>query len=405
MKTTLHTDWTVGDISKGFVYDKNDGKGLFGLNGKLVIQPNYQRNYLYGDGKRDKAVINSILKGYPLGLMYFVKTEDGKYEVLDGQQRITSFARFVSGSWGFSVEGPDGKQYTFDSLDTDLQDLVKNTKLTIYVCEGTPSEIQSWFRTVNIVGVSLTPQELRNAAYHGPFVSAARKEFSNASNSNVARWQTYAKGDLTRQGLLETVLDWVSYGKGDADFRKKDKDYRIDQYMSDHRQDKDIKEMKDYFDSVIDWVSNLIDYYGKEVRGVKWNQLYEEYHNNSYDHEKINDEINRLLKDDAVTNKKGIFEYALESDDEKDTSILHVRIFDKRLARKVYDQQTAEAKANGVSNCPLCALSNNKSKRTKIYPFNQMEADHVTAWSKGGDTTLENCQMLCRTHNRAKGNY
>ena len=166
MITTLITDWTVSDLCKGFIYDKNEEKGLFGLDGKLIIQPEYQRNYIYGDGKRDVAVVESLLKGYPLGLIYFVKNSDGMYEVLDGQQRITSFARFVNRTWPFAVEW-NGKTRYIDSLDEDDRNRILNAHLTIYVCEGEPSEIQAWFETINIAGVPLVQQELRNASYHG----------------------------------------------------------------------------------------------------------------------------------------------------------------------------------------------------------------------------------------------
>ena len=192
MKTTIHTDWTVGDVCKGFVFDRNEGKGLFGLDGQLIIQPEYQRNYIYGDGKRDVAVVESLLKSYPLGLIYFVKNADGMYEVLDGQQRITSFARYVNKSWPFAVE-LNGKPRYFDSLDADKQKRIVDAPLTIYVCEGEPSEIQAWFETINIAGVPLVKHELRNAAYHGPFVTMAREVFSNTGNANMNRWQTYIK--------------------------------------------------------------------------------------------------------------------------------------------------------------------------------------------------------------------
>lgn len=221
MKTTLHTDWTVGDVCKDFVFDQNEHKGLFGMGGKLVIQPEFQRNYIYGDGKKDVAVVESLLAGYPLGLIYFVKNQDGIYEVLDGQQRITSFARFVNKSWPFAVV-QGGKPYYFDSLPADEQEKIVNTPLTIYVCEGTPTEIQRWFETINIAGVPLAAQELRNAAYHGPFVTRARKVFSNTDDANMTRWRAFAKGDPRRQGILEVALDWVSH-------------HHIDDYMAKHR--------------------------------------------------------------------------------------------------------------------------------------------------------------------------
>lgn len=387
MKTTLHTDWTVGDVCKGFVFDRNEEKGLFGLDGQLIIQPEYQRNYIYGDGKRDVAVVESLLKGYPLGLIYFVKNADGMYEVLDGQQRITSFARYVNKSWPFAVE-IDGKPRYFDSLDADQQKLIVDAPLTIYVCEGEPSEIQAWFETINIVGVPLVKQELRNAAYHGPFVTMAREVFSNTGNANMNRWQTYVKGDPKRQAILETALDWVSEGD-------------IDDYMAKHRYDTNIDELKNHFDTVIDWVDSVFEYTGSEMCGLDWGRLYREYHKNAYSKDKVAERVDALLDDFQVTDKKGIFEYVLGG--EKDSRLLNVRVFDKKTIKAVYRKQTAEAQDQGVSNCPLCAIGHDANAK-RIYKETEMDADHVTAWSKGGATDEANCQMLCKTHNRAKGN-
>lgn len=386
MKTTLHTDWTVGDLCKGFVFDKNENKGLFGLDGQLIIQPEFQRNYIYGDGKRDVAVVESLLKGYPLGLIYFVKNADGLYEVLDGQQRITSFARFVNMSWPFAVE-IDGKPHYFESLDADRKRRIIEAPLTIYVCEGEPSEIQEWFKTINIVGLPLVDQELRNAAYHGPFVTEARAVFSNTANANMKRWQTYVAGDPKRQAILETALDWVSDGA-------------IDDYMAQHRYDTDIDELQKHFDTVIDWVDAIFDYTGKEMCGRDWGRLYRTYHSNAYSKAKVSARVDALLADDDVTDKKGIFEYILGG--EVDTKLLNVRVFDKKTIKAVYKQQTAEAKAKGISNCPLCAIGHD-ANRTKIWAEKDMEADHVTAWSKGGATDMANCQMLCRDCNLRKG--
>lgn len=387
MKTTLHTDWTVGDICKGFVFDRNEGKGLFGLDGQLIIQPEYQRNYIYGDGKRDVAVVESLLKGYPLGLIYFVKNSDGMYEVLDGQQRITSFARYVNKSWPFAVE-LDGKPRYFDSLDEDQQKLIVDAPLTIYVCEGEPSEIQAWFETINIAGVPLVEQELRNAAYHGSFVTKAREVFSNMSNANMNRWQTYVSGDPKRQAILEAALEWVSDGN-------------IDDYMAQHRYDSNIDELKNHFDTVIDWVDSVFEYTGKEMCGREWGRLYREYHKNAYSKVKVDKRVNTLLDDSQVTDKKGIFEYILGG--EKDSRLLNIRVFDKKTIRAVYRKQTAKAEAEGISNCPLCAIGHDANAK-RIYKETEMDADHVTAWSKGGATNEANCQMLCKTHNRAKGN-
>lgn len=387
MKTTLHTDWTVGDVCKGFIYDKNEGKGLFGLSGKLIIQPEYQRNYIYGDGKKDVAVVESLLKGYPLGLIYFVLNSDGMYEVLDGQQRITSFARFVNQSWPFAVER-NGKPRYFTSLDSDDQKKITDAPLTIYVCEGEPSEIQEWFETINIAGVPLVKQELRNASYHGPFVTKARAVFSNTANANMNRWQTYIKGDPKRQAVLETALDWVSDGD-------------IDGYMAQHRQDTSIDALKNHFDTVIDWVDSVFEYTGSEVCGLEWGRLYRQYHTNAYSKDAVTKRVDELLYDPQVTNKRGIFEYVLGG--EQDTSLLNVRVFDERTKKAKYDEQTREAVKNDKSNCPLCAIGHDNNAK-RIYKLNEMDADHITAWSHGGATDISNCQMLCKTHNRAKGN-
>lgn len=387
MKTTLHTDWTVGDVCKGFIFDKNEGKGLFGLDGQLIIQPEYQRNYIYGDGKRDVAVVESILKGYPLGLIYFVKNKDGLYEVLDGQQRITSFARFVRKSWPFAIYS-NGKPKYIDSLDDDERDKIINTKLTIYVCEGEPSEIQAWFETINIAGVPLVKQELRNAAYHGPFVTRAREVFSNTGNANMNRWQTYVKGDPKRQAILETALDWVSDGE-------------IDGYMAAHRNDTNIDELQNHFDTVIDWVDSVFEYTGSEMCGIDWGRLYRTYHKNAYSKDKVSERVDALLDDTQVGDKRGIFEYILGG--EQDTSLLNVRVFDQKTKKAVYRKQTKEAEAKGISNCPLCAIGHDANAK-RIYKETEMDADHVTAWSRGGATDESNCQMLCKTHNRAKGN-
>lgn len=387
MKTILHTDWTVGDICKGFVFDKNENKGLFGLDGKLIIQPEYQRNYIYGDGKKDVAVVDSLLKGYPLGLIYFVKNEDGMYEVLDGQQRITSFARFVNQSWPFAIEH-NGKPRYFESLNEDEKKLIIESPLTIYVCEGSASEIQAWFETINIAGVPLVKQELRNAAYHGPFVNKAREVFSNTSNANMNRWQTYVKGDPKRQAILETALDWVSNGD-------------IDEYMAAHRNDDNITELQNHFDTVIDWIDSVFEYTGNEVCGLEWSRLYREYHKNAYSKDTVGERVEALLDDSQVKDKRGIFEYVLGG--EKDTRLLNIRVFDDKVKNAVYRKQTKDAETKKISNCPLCAIGHDANAK-RIYKLNEMDADHVTAWSNGGATDESNCQMLCKTHNRAKGN-
>ena len=386
MITTLKTDITIADICKGFVYNEYEGKGLFGLSGKLTIQPEYQRNYIYADGKRDVAVIDSILKGYPLGLIYFTKVAEDKYEVLDGQQRITSFGRYVTGK--FAIKDDNDIPRYFVGLPTDLQDKIMQTKLTIYICEGTESEIKEWFKTINIAGVPLNEQELSNAIHSGPFVTKAKEEFSNSQNANIQKWSAYVSGNVIRQDYLRTALEWVSKGN-------------IDDYMSRHRYDTNINELKTYFNSVIDWVSSIFMDVDSTMCGLNWGDLYEKYHHNAYDTQAVSALVQELLADFYVKDKKGIYEYILGGCTDK--KLLNIRIFDEPTKKSVYTTQTAAAKEQGVSNCPLCAIGSD-GNRTRIWKQSEMDADHVTAWSKGGATDINNCQMLCKTHNRAKGN-
>lgn len=385
MKTELHTEITIKEICNGFTYNELEGKGLFGLSGKLTIQPEYQRNYIYADGKKDVAVIDSIIKGYPLGILYFVKTGNDTYEVLDGQQRITSFGRYVIGKFAVKVNGMENY---FTGLDEDLQEKILNTKLLIYFCEGTESEIKEWFKTINIAGVPLNEQELLNAIYSGKFVTAAKKEFSNSQNSNIQKWSAYIKGDVKRQDFLACALDWVSKGNKES-------------YMSEHRNNEDISELKNYFTSVIDWISSVFKTVEKEMCGQKWGELYEKYHTNPYNPDEIDNKVKSLYADGAVKNRCGIFEYVLGGCTE--TKLLNIRIFEDRDKRIVYEKQTKEAEEKGISNCPFCAISDTPNK-IKIWKLAEMDADHVSAWSKGGATSIENCQMLCRPHNIAKGN-
>lgn len=386
MKTTLNTDLTVGEICKGFVYNEYEGKGLFGWSGKLTIQPEYQRNYIYADGKKDVAVVDSLLKGYPLGLIYFVKTGEDTYEVLDGQQRITSFGRYVTHK--FALKDENGMEQYFDGLPLDKQEKILNSKLTIYICEGEESEIKEWFKTINIAGIPLNNQELLNAIYSGPFVTLAKEEFSNSQNAYIQKWSAYIKADVLRQGFLEKALEWVSKGN-------------IDAYMSLHRRDNNINELKTYFNTVIDWSSTTFIDVIPEMKGLEWGRLYETYHKNSYNPSKVSEILNKLYSDEQVKNKRGICEYILGGC--VDTKLLEIRVFDDMTKKSVYNKQTTEAKEKGISNCPLCAIGNNANK-TRIWELKEMDADHVTAWSKGGATDINNCEMLCSTHNKSKGN-
>lgn len=386
MKTTLRTDITVKDICNGFLYNELEGKGLFGLSGQLTIQPEYQRNYIYADGKRDVAVIESILKGYPLGLIYFNQVGAGKLEVLDGQQRITSFGRFVTGK--FAVKDENGMEQYFSSIAADKRVRILETNLLIYECDGTESEIKEWFRTINIAGVPLNNQELLNAVYSGPFVTLGKAEFSNSQNAHIQKWSAYVAGSANRQEFLECALEWVS------------KD-NIADYMSLHRHDNNIKELTTYFRGVIDWVSGVFPEVESEMRGLAWGRLYEAYHNQPYSPQKVSEEVKKLYADPYIKNRKGVFEYILGGS--VDTKLIDVRVFDEATKKSVYAKQTQEAGGKGLSNCPLCAIGHD-ANRSKIWKLAEMDADHVAAWSKGGSTEAKNCQMLCKTHNRAKGN-
>ncbi|WP_257159538.1 HNH endonuclease family protein [Corynebacterium cystitidis] len=393
MKTELRT-YPIKDIVKDFTYNELEGKGLYGLSGELVIQPEFQRNYIYGKEGKDKPVIESILKGYPLGLIYFSvgQDDDGneRLEVLDGQQRITSIGRFVTGR--FAIDTDSGEQ-TFSSLPQDKKDMIMDYELLVYVCTGTESEIKEWFKTINTEGVPLTDQELRNAIYSGSFVTLAKAQLSKTTDPRQNKWGAYVKGKPERQEVLERALEWVSDSQGTT----------IDGYMSQHRQDDSVDELITYFTTVIDWVAfRFLGEPRSQMRGLPWGKFYEKWGQDSYDGAKTEKRVNELFGDIAVKKKANIYEFILGG--ETDTKILNIRFFDDSIKEQAYYEQTKKAEEDGTSNCPDCALSNKDSEKTKIYKSKEMEADHVTAWSKGGTTTLDNCTMLCKRHNRVKGN-
>jgi hypothetical protein len=367
VKTELK-QYTVREITEGFQYNELEGRGLFGLAGKLTIQPEYQRNYIYADGKRDVAVITSLLKEYPLGLIYFNKVSDDNLEVLDGQQRITSFGRFVTGK--FAIKDENGMEQYFSGLAKDKQERILDSTLLIYECEGTESEIKEWFQTINIAGVPLNAQELLNAVYSGPFVTLGKEEFSNTQNANNQKRGAYISGAVNRQEYWERALEWVSGSREN-----------IGGYMSQHRTDTTIAEVKTYFNTVIDWASTVFLDTDNEMRGLEWGRLYETYHSTAYNPATVRERVRALYGD----------------------AYIKVRVFDDATKKAVYATQTAAAEALGESNCPLCVLGHD-ANATKIWKLTEMDADHVAAWSRGGATSFENCQMLCSTHNRAKGN-
>lgn len=381
----------IRDIVDGFHYNELEGKGLYGLAGNLTIQPEYQRNYIYNDGKKDVAVIDSLLKGYPLGLIYFnqPKQDEDKFEILDGQQRITSIGRFYKDL--FVVKDTDGNEQYFSSLGKHQQEQILETELLIYDCYGTEAEIKEWFKTINIVGVPLTAQELRNAVYSGQFVDAAKKVFSNSGSAIMSKWSNFVKGDPARQEVLEVALDWIARREGTS----------IDSYMAKHREDDNCNELQTYFTAVIDWAASVFKMADTSMRGIEWNTLYEQYGGQGYNATEMTAAAKDLLSDPQIQSKKGIYEYLLGG--KTDTKLLNVRVFTEAVKKRVYKRQTDAAKQQGISNCSYCAIGHDE-KKAKIWALKEMDADHVTAWSKGGSTEESNCELLCKSHNRAKGN-
>lgn len=372
----------------GFVYNEYEGKGLFGLSGKLTIQPEYQRHYIYAQENKEAPVIDSILKKYPLGLIYFNKLSDGSLEVLDGQQRITSIGRFYTGK--FPILDEKGLQQYFSGLAEDKQSIFLDTELLVYECEGTESEIKEWFEIINTKGIPLNRQELLNAVHSGPFVTKGKQEFSNSQNSNVQKWSAFISGKVKRQDFWERALSWVSKG-----------DENISAYMSRNRTSDDISEVKTYFESVIEWAGSIFIETKKEMCGLEWGRLYETYHEKSFNPKQVKELVQKLYKDPSVNKKRGIFEYVLG--DCQDKKLLEIRIFNDATKIDAYERQTSDAKREGKSNCPYCAIEQTVNNK-KIWDLEDMDADHVTAWSKGGKTSLDNCQVLCKPHNRSKGN-
>ena len=344
MKTTLK-QYSVREVLDGFQYNEVEGKGLFGLAGNLVIQPEFQRHYIYGDGKKDVAVIDSLLKGYPLGLIYFNVNGD-RLEVLDGQQRITSVGRFVTGKFAIKL---DGNEQTFSSLPGEEQTKILDSVLLVYECEGTEKEIKEWFQTINIAGVPLNHQELLNAIYSGPFVTAAKAEFSNSKNANLQKWNAYIrKADPKRQEVLAIALGWIAASK----------ETTADTYLAAHRGDDNIDELKTYFTTLIDWISSVFTRSpDKEMKGLAWDELYRRFHAQPYNPAQVDADVTRLRSDPFVHNRKAIYEYVLGGCKKADAKLLDLRLFDDQTKRAAHKRQTDKAEASGKSNCPLCAVS------------------------------------------------
>jgi len=393
MTAELVTNITIEQLCENFTYNRLEEKGVYGLNNKLIIQPEYQRNYIYESKKKDVAVIESILNHYPIGLFYFNKREDGMLEVLDGQQRITSIGRFAIGK--MEIMGEDNVPLDINALSDEDKMAFYNTPILVYICKGTRTDIRKWFETINTAGVPLEKQELWNALYSGPFVTEAKKVFSNSSNPQIQMWSHFIKGDVRRQAYLNTALKWVSHS-----YRGKDEDIVVRKYMQDHSHDNNIQELQEFFDAVIDWIDQHFDVTHDVMNQVNWGRLYDNYKDSPKPDQ---DRIEELFNDPFIATgaKKNIYEFVLGG--EKEKQLLNIRIFNEATKKIAYNRQTEKAKKLGVSNCPDCACGDN-TNRTRIWTLKEMEADHVTAWSNGGETTVDNCEMLCKHHNRLKGN-
>ncbi len=370
-------DVKVRDIVKGYI--DNQENGVVGYNGDLDIRPPYQREFIYKEKERN-AVIETINNNFPLNVMYWVDN-GGKYELLDGQQRTLSICQYVNGDFSLNYRG-------FNNLTQTEKDAILDYPLMVYVCEGTDKEKLDWFKTINIAGEKLTDQEMRNAMYTGPWLYDAKRHFSKSNCAAYNLANKYMNGDTLRQAYLETALKWISDAQGIA----------IEDYMARHQNDQDADELWQYFVKVINWVETLyLDtnknaVYKNKMNNVNWGALYNKYHDNNYNSNNLRAEAEKLYNDTYVTDNRGIFEYVLSPHNKEDLRMLNIRVFDERTKQIVYNKQ------NGI--CPDCSSQGIE----KHYEINEMEADHVTAWSKGGSTTPDNCQLLCIHHNRLKGN-
>lgn len=367
MKIELH-HIKVRDLFEG--YKDSQDEGVVAYGGKLDVRPKYQREFVYKDKQRD-AVIETLLQGFPLNVMYWVVKDDGTFEVLDGQQRTISICQYLSQD--FSIKDTDGTIRYIDNWEQDVRDLILDYELMVYFCEGSDTEKLAWFKTINIAGEKLTDQELRNAVYAGPWLTHAKRYFSRTGCAGVKVGERYVNSDVVRQGLLETALRWIALDRGTT----------IEDYMARHQNDAQADELWQYFRNVCDWVTMTFTHYRKEMKGIDWGTLYHLYGEDHYDTLALEDEVARLMADYDVTNKKGIYAYVFDHDERH----LNIRAFDAKMKRTVFEQQQGR--------CPVCG---------KTFKIEEMEADHIVPWSKGGQTAIENCQMLCKACNRKKGN-
>lgn len=357
MKIELHKI-TVRELTNGYVDNNENGVRAYG--GKLDVRPPFQREFVYKEKQRD-AVIDTLTNGFPLNVMYWAVREDGTYEIIDGQQRTISICQYVNGDFAYMFR-------YFHNLKDDEKEQILNYELQVYVCDGTDSEKLKWFKTINIAGVELSDQELRNAVYAGPWVTDAKRYFSKSGCAAVKMGSDYLAGSAIRQEYLETAIRWISNNN-------------IEVYMGNHQNDPNAVALWNHFSSVINWVSAVFIVYRKEMKGLDWGYLYAHYHEQNWNAFELEAEVSRLMADSDVVKKKGIYYYVFDHDEHH----LDIRAFDDNTKREVYERQ------QGI--CAICG---------KHFDIEHMEADHITPWCDGGRTIAENCQMLCRECNRRK---
>ncbi|MBR4652563.1 MAG: DUF262 domain-containing protein [Kiritimatiellae bacterium] len=350
----------IRDLVAGYRNDEEEGVVAFG--GKLDVRPKYQREFIYSDAEQ-KAVIDTVTKGYPLNVMYWAVREDGTYEVMDGQQRTLSVCEYVAGKFDYFFR-------YFSNLSKAEQDRILDYGLTVYFCEGGDDEKLEWFKTINIAGKELTDQELLNAVYAGPWTADMKRFFSKSSGPAYTLANRYLKGEPIRQDYMETVLEWISQGA-------------VKPYMALHQHDTTAMAEWLYFKGVIDWVQTLFPKYRREMKGLDWGGLHRLYGKGKYDPAAIENGIQRLMADDDVTRKGGIYEYLLSGGETE--SALSIRKFTDSQKRAAYERQGGK--------CADCG---------KSCDLEEMHGDHKIPWSKGGHTTPDNLQMLCRTCNLKK---
>ena len=355
---------TVKELTTGF--EDHEERGVVAYSGKLDVRPPYQREFIYGAKERN-AVIHSLSRGFPLNVMYWAVREDGDFEVIDGQQRTISICQFVEGEFAIQIFGRDEMRY-FHNLQEDEKERILAYKVMVYLCSGTDSEKLEWFRTINIAGMKLAEQELRNAVYAGSWVSDAKRYFSKNGCPAYGMASDYLKGKPIRQDYLETVIKWIS---GDD----------IEKYMSKHQHDKNATPLWQYFQKVIGWVKATFPKYRREMKGVNWGNLYEHFKDEEYDTDHLEDRIAELMMDDEIRRKSGIYPYVLNGDERN----LNLRAFSDNMKREAYERQKG-----------ICVKCQEK------FEIEAMEGDHIKPWHEGGKTNADNCQMLCKDDNRRK---